>query len=237
MPSRYYPRRYASKRYRKFSLSTQRGIQRMAYAPRNFGTTYPNALYATTMPAQMKVAMKYNTHYSVTSGAGTATDRVFKLNSIFDPDHTGTGHQPLGRDQWALLYSHYRVDKVKVFLTLATATGGGFVTLFPSMEPAAITDPVVGQETRNSITKGIQAGSESQYIRKSYNVCDIVGTTRQRYSNDDIFQSAMTTDPSLLGYIHVSCVDNSVAAGSIFYWSLELTYYCTLYQPIQVTSS
>jgi len=33
----------------------------------------------------------------------------WNANSIFDPYITGTGHQPLGRDQWAAFYNHYAV--------------------------------------------------------------------------------------------------------------------------------
>ena len=34
---------------------------------------------------------------------------VLRMNSIYDPDYTTTGHQPMGRDQLAELYNRYRV--------------------------------------------------------------------------------------------------------------------------------
>lgn len=43
----------------------------------------------------------------VSYGAGTG--HVFATNSIFDPDVTSTGHQPLGRDLWASMYDYYTV--------------------------------------------------------------------------------------------------------------------------------
>lgn len=33
----------------------------------------------------------------------------YKANSIYDPDLTGSGHQPLGRDTWAAIYDYYKV--------------------------------------------------------------------------------------------------------------------------------
>lgn len=41
-----------------------------------------------------------------TTGLGTT---VLRLNSIFDPDLSGVGHQPYGRDHFAGIYKYYRV--------------------------------------------------------------------------------------------------------------------------------
>lgn len=41
----------------------------------------------------------------------------FRANSIYDPNLTGTGHQPIGRDQFAALYDHYTVIGSKMKAT------------------------------------------------------------------------------------------------------------------------
>jgi hypothetical protein len=40
---------------------------------------------------------------------GAAVAQVFRSNSTFDPDFTGTGHQPMMRDLWASQYDYYAV--------------------------------------------------------------------------------------------------------------------------------
>lgn len=40
---------------------------------------------------------------------GGRTVQQFRINSIYDPDYTGTGTQPLGRDLLAGMYNYYRV--------------------------------------------------------------------------------------------------------------------------------
>lgn len=40
---------------------------------------------------------------------GTNYSQTFRMDSIFDPDLTGTGHQPLLRDLWASQYDFYAV--------------------------------------------------------------------------------------------------------------------------------
>lgn len=47
--------------------------------------------------------------------AGTAP-QIFRLNSIFDPDYTSTGHQPRGHDQWATIYDKYCVIGCKAIV-------------------------------------------------------------------------------------------------------------------------
>ncbi len=42
------------------------------------------------------------------------TEYVFRANSCFDPDYTGTGHQPRGWDEQANIYNHYCVLGAKI---------------------------------------------------------------------------------------------------------------------------
>lgn len=54
-------------------------------------------------------------HYSVNPGvAGTLAAQVFSANSLFDPDRTGVGHQPMGYDQFMVFYKHYCVHSAKI---------------------------------------------------------------------------------------------------------------------------
>lgn len=44
-------------------------------------------------------------------------DYIFRLNSIFDPNVTAAGHQPMGRDLWAGIYQYYRVISAEFTFT------------------------------------------------------------------------------------------------------------------------
>lgn len=46
--------------------------------------------------------------------SGGMSKYQFRANSIFDPDYTGTGHSPLGKDQMAEFYNHYTVISSKI---------------------------------------------------------------------------------------------------------------------------
>jgi hypothetical protein len=57
----------------------------------------------------MDVTLKYCEVVTFSITAGSTSHQAFRANSIYDPNLTGTGHQPLGRDQLAEMYDHYEV--------------------------------------------------------------------------------------------------------------------------------
>lgn len=63
----------------------------------------------TLFPSSMNVNLKYCQQVTLSLPGGTPALQVFRANSIFDPDYTGTGHQPLGMDQLGGLYGRYEV--------------------------------------------------------------------------------------------------------------------------------
>lgn len=55
------------------------------------------------------VRLTYADNYRHEVNYGNSSRQIFRTNSIFDPDYTGTGHQPLFRDLWASQYDYYTV--------------------------------------------------------------------------------------------------------------------------------
>lgn len=50
--------------------------------------------------------------------AGANKEHIMRLNSLYDPDYTYTGHQPLGYDQLSPLYTKYTVIGCRARVTL-----------------------------------------------------------------------------------------------------------------------
>lgn len=55
------------------------------------------------------VRLTYADNYRHDVNYGAAGRQVFRANSIFDPDFTGLGHQPMFRDMWTSQYDYYSV--------------------------------------------------------------------------------------------------------------------------------
>lgn len=68
------------------------------------------------------VKMRYVENVTIPHGAlGVPSVYTFRANSIYDPNYTGVGHQPLHHDRYTSLYNHYTVLGAKIKATFATA--------------------------------------------------------------------------------------------------------------------
>jgi len=57
---------------------------------------------------------------TLSSVSGSVAQYGFRWNSIFDPDYTSAGHQPLYRDTYAGIYNHYSVISARAKITFAS---------------------------------------------------------------------------------------------------------------------
>jgi hypothetical protein len=67
----------------------------------------------TPLPHRLRTQMKYVANITLSSGV-TPGVNVFSANGLYDPDVTGTGHQPRGFDQLIALYDHYVVTHSEI---------------------------------------------------------------------------------------------------------------------------
>lgn len=67
-------------------------------------------------PTKKLVRFRYAENVFLDPGAADNTlwTYVFSANGMYDPNITGTGHQPRGFDQWNIFYDHYVVIKSKI---------------------------------------------------------------------------------------------------------------------------
>jgi hypothetical protein len=77
---------------------------------------------SSVFPQMIKRTLRYVDTYSMASTAGSVATQQMRVNSLFDPDLTGTGHQPRGYDQWCSAtgpYTVYRVLRSRVTVQAA----------------------------------------------------------------------------------------------------------------------
>lgn len=92
-----------------------------------------------TAPDRAVVKMDYSQFNRLNSGSVTFATQIFRGNSIFDPDLSGVGHQPLSSDQWANLYEYYRVVASWIEVrAVNNSTNPAILVLLPSEEGATI---------------------------------------------------------------------------------------------------
>jgi len=79
-----------------------------ANKPRSFGQLKISTFMGFGFPDQLKCTLKYRATELTFTGA-TPSAQVFRMNSLFDPDLTNTGHQPQEFDQLTAVYGQYCV--------------------------------------------------------------------------------------------------------------------------------
>lgn len=149
--------------------------------------------------------LKYVEQVSINTTANIFSDYQYRLNSLFDPNLTGTGHQPYGFDQMATMYNRYRVFKVNYTITVEpNNTNTGLMA-------------VICNNTTNSLS-GADAGyimelprsrylslkiDEPTVIRGSIYLPKLNGDPAIRYKSDDRFQAVVTTNPAEAMILHM----------------------------------
>lgn len=191
-------------------------------------------------PPKTVVTLKYaQTHVNI----GLPADIRWNLNSIYSPDYTGAGHQPLGRDQYAVFYNRYRVIKCKV-----TLLASPIFNIAAPFKMIVVPDNIVTQysaadvalEQQNAVVIVGQKGADRGSIRytKTYYPHLITGVTKKEYE-DDRFQAQMGANPAENIILH-TCVfnmDNTTTTAGDVKITYLAEYTVELFDPLQVGGS
>lgn len=114
---------------RSSTKSSRRPYKRTKY------TLYRSPGATSGFPDTLVTTLRYVDQRGFDAGAAADTSYTYRLNDIFDPDFTGTGHQPMGYDQLAAVYNRYQVlsSDIKLVVTgQATASDQMVMTLSKS---------------------------------------------------------------------------------------------------------
>ena len=78
--------------------------------------TFPKSIYG--FPDKLVTTLKYSQMINFT-GSASPTAQVFNINSAFDPDFSGTGHQPSYYDKFTSVYARYFVSEACLDVTIS----------------------------------------------------------------------------------------------------------------------
>jgi hypothetical protein len=144
------------------------------------------------------------------SGATPAHDQVYSLNSVYDPDVTGAGRQPRAFDQWAAMYSKYRVLAATVEATFSPALSVGAtvasfdVGLVPTTGAyaSAFVMADVPLELPRATMRAVSEYGGPVTIRQTFLPWQILGITKEQYMADDRYSAAISADPAVVAVVH-----------------------------------
>jgi hypothetical protein len=178
---------------------------------------------------------KYNEIISFTVLTLAGGQYVFKMNGMFDPNTTGTGHQPYGFDQMMNIYQRYCVLRTKFVITFSPSNDRinvGYIAA--STVTTAVIDAAtynLAAESPHSRTRALSfGGGPPATFRASLATNVLLGTTRAQMMSDDLFQGTQTTDPTNLTVLTIFWYNPSLTTVTASF-DLTIEYQAMLFDP------
>ena len=181
---------------------------------------------ASPFPDSITVALPYCANLSYSTGAVSAmTNQSWSMNSVFDPDYTGGGHQPQGFDEYSALYDSYRVNYVDVEIQAcldydATETVIWAVNLHQGT--TSVTDIDAAGENLNSRigllqfsgngASAIAAGTSNVVYKQRVYPNKIMGLNWNQYLTDAASSTAVTGSPAYVPRLTFGVAPNDATA-------------------------
>lgn len=182
-----------------------RVVRRRRFGRRRQATTNVNRSLQ-PIPSRYICKMKYSENVVT----GLDGQYIMNLNSLYDPNRTGGGHQPYGFDNLALLYNRYRVISCGWRLSSPTASYRQ-IGCIPSNDLSIVWD--INELKENPRAKYIvqsSGGGTMTLSGKSY-IPALMGRTKSQYMADDKYGSIVTTSPDEHALLYIVTATNAGA--------------------------
>lgn len=196
-------------------------------------------------PTRKVVRLRYRGTFQLNATGGVVAAHTLSANGMFDPDITGTGHQPAGFDQWMVFYNHYTVLGARIKATFVSSSTSS--TLSQSWIGCTVasgtslgTTTTEGVLEKKHTRKGlIGSASSANGIKTITNYVSLKKYLGQRNVIDED-DNAGTASGNPTEQVYFICWQSPYAA---FYdpdpvnVSFEITYIAMLHEPKQLSTS
>lgn len=194
-------------------------------------------------PARQMVRLKYCDVFQFTTNGTFSnynTEYDFRLSSLFDPDLTGTGHQPYPHDVIALIYKRYQVRDVRVKLEWFDPSVDGVVVGYNLMYQSNTLGMGLGELAEKPFTKMLSinnSGSQNATQTFTVGIHTLLGLKKKQYVDNEVtYGSDFGGSPTLgafmrLCYLHPSALSATVRV------KITIDFNTMVYQNIMIPIS
>lgn len=197
------------------------------------------------LPEQLKTHLRYVDVYTLTSTSNSVARQWMRLNSIFDPDYTGTGHQPLYLDQLSVIYKRYVVlgSKMKVTfstlpnLTSTTQPSGpvvvGVVADDDAATQSAASTIMESNSCKSTMLCNQNGGNNLKILYVTYSPERDLGLG----ADDDTVGSLVSGNPSKSWYAAAWIAESGLSTATSVNVKIEIDYFVRFSQQTDVPQS
>lgn len=223
-------RRYSSKGRRAARIARARRRRR----------SYQTKLLRGPVNTTCVAKLAYCTATTLTPSAGLQAAYVMNANSLYDPDRTGTGHQPMGFDEIMANYNHFTVIGSKITVDFIGANEDFLAAIYLSGNLSdGSTNAEEVKERRRTRYKLVTSTTENHgrcrivhkfSAKKFFHVKAIVGESQYRGS--------ATNSPAEEAYFYIQAGpdDQSATVGTIKL-SIRIEYLTVFSEPKSIGQS
>jgi hypothetical protein len=182
-----------------------------------------------------RVILKYEEVVSSTGVAG-ASNFLFNLNSLFDPNRTGTGHQPQYFDIWKQIYNRYRV--IEAHIEISTyGTASQEITLVVQNHAGTYSSTSAAQEQPWSVSRTNASPTGFATIVCTAPLHVIQGSTKAQYLANEDTASLTTSSPTETIVANINLQDWSVSSSSTTSIKVAIWFHTEFYDRLTLVQS
>ncbi len=181
----------------------------------------------TPWPTRTITRLDYTDQFDIVHTSGVLSVYTFNSNGLYDPDQTGTGHQPLGFDQYAAQYNRYRVLKLDYQVTFgnpAVSYSSYRCTVAHVNGSTVPSNPAIF-EVPYSKQGVVGTYGTPLTLRGSFNLTKL-NADPAKYRIDDRYSALVTGNPAEVMYMHLGIMPNASATQRI---TVKLVYHVEFY--------
>jgi len=169
-------------------------------------------------PAKWKGTLRYADNNALSTTAGAVNTFVFSANGMFDPNITGTGHQPAGFDQMMISYEHYTVVRSRIVVNFINQSGNTFPTCAVSYHAGSTPITVITQIVEDGMISMERLdganGSHSTSVQRLSGDVAKFGGIRDLLDNPD-YKGTIAANPVEQQYYHVQTWSTDATTSTI----------------------
>lgn len=193
------------------------------------------------VPDKMYTTLKYVDNITLApTSAGNAGAQSYAFGtSLYDPDQTSFGHQPLWLDQLMPMYTTYRVHGIKYRFTFVNTNTTQMFNVVLQHSAKSPENPIYMNTIRER--RGARAFTVGPYGSRPTTRSGFLrtgtpwGLTKREMIADEDFEGGMGANPTKISYINIyGSTEHSSAIVNV---SVQLTYYVELTGRKQVVGS
>jgi len=212
------------------------GIDRNRALISAYGNVRQNQL--NFLPPWIEAPMRYSDIFSITVAGGLSAEYIYRANSLFDPDRTSTGHQPLGFDTMAQAYSHYRVDRLEWYIEFPSLslTYSAGVCMVNGVATIGSLSALMEYPTARLHTVGFNGAPPGVFTGHKM-LPPFNGKSMLSYHTDDVTGAQTNTNPVEVIDLHIVINNPNALTGITVQINVNLKYRAVFYDPLTPVQS